>query len=60
MKVKIGNTIYDSNEEPIMLILSESDKENITWMSTDATKYCSFPNDYNLDDIKEFMKTEEI
>jgi hypothetical protein len=60
MKVKIGNTIYDSNEEPIMLILSELDKKNITWMATDATKYCSFPDDYDLDDIKEFMKTEEI
>ena len=27
MKVKIGNTIYDSSEEPIMLILSNKDKE---------------------------------
>lgn len=42
MKVKIGNTIYNSNEEPIMLILSESDKENITNMATEAIKFCSF------------------
>jgi hypothetical protein len=58
MKVKIGNTIYDSNEEPIMLILSESDKENITNMTTEAVKFCSFPDKYDFDYIKEFMKTE--
>lgn len=55
MKVKIGEKIYDSNEEPILVILSESDKENIKNMSPDATKYCSFPDTYNLNEIKEFI-----
>ena len=58
MKVKINNKTYDSNEEPIMLILSDQDKKNIKNMADDATKYCSFPEDYN-GDIYEFMGIEK-
>lgn len=28
MKVKIGETIFDSEKEPLMVILSAADKEN--------------------------------
>lgn len=58
MKVKIGNTIYDSNLQPILLILEEEDKSNISEMG-EACKYCSFPEECNTDDIVEFMKVEE-
>ncbi len=57
MKVKIGEKLYDSNEEPILIVLSEDDKDNIKNMSPEATKYCSFPDTYDLEKIKEFMKT---
>lgn len=57
MKVKIGEKVYDSNEEPILVILSEDDKENIRNMSPKATKYCSFPDIYDLEKVKDFMKT---
>jgi hypothetical protein len=57
MKVKVGDKIYDSESEPIMVILSESDKENISNMLPEATKYCSFPDKIPLEIIKEFMKT---
>lgn len=30
MKVKVGNKIYDSNDEPIMIILDDTDKEKRT------------------------------
>lgn len=56
MKVKIGEKIYDSSEEPILIVLSDSDKENIKNMIPEATKYCSFPDTYDLDKIKAFMK----
>lgn len=56
MKVKIGEKIYDSNEEPILIVLSDDDKENINNMIPEATKYCSFPDIYDLVKIKEFMK----
>ena len=55
MQVKIGNKIYDSNQEPILIILSQNDKENIKNMSPEATKYCSFPDSCNREIIKEFM-----
>lgn len=60
MKVKIGNTFYDSGTEPIMIVLSTEDKENISKMG-EATKYCSFPGDkYSLfseEYITNFMET---
>jgi len=44
MKVKIGNTVYDPSETPIMVVLSEADKKNISTMSEDNTKYCVYPS----------------
>jgi len=44
MKIKIGNVIYDSEQQPIMVILTQKDKENITNMPPDATRYCEFPD----------------
>ena len=58
MKVKIGNVVYDSNKEPIMLILSDADKKNIAAMAPDATRYCSFPDTASEDEIRKWMKTE--
>lgn len=56
MKVKIGNTIYDSRKEPIMLVLSDQDKENISNMDLNAHKFCSFPNSWDEKEIENFMK----
>ena len=61
MKVKIGNKIHDSNIEPVMLILSKGEREQIANMHPAATKYCSYPNtDEFIKDkhkkIKEWMK----
>ncbi len=59
MKVKIANAIYDSNEEPIMLILEDEDKENIKNMDEDYHKYLSYPDNLTEDEAKKFMKVEE-
>jgi len=56
MKVKIKDKIYDSNNEPIMIILSDEDKQNISNMLLECTKYCSFPENMNEETIKDFMK----
>jgi hypothetical protein len=62
MKIKIGNTIYDSETEPIMIIF-ESDKDrksivsHISNMQDGSTKYVQYPNDMKYDDVKNFMKT---
>lgn len=58
MKVKIGDKIYDSNQEPIMIIMDEQDKQNISNMDFRSTKYCSFPDTWDLNTIEVFMKTK--
>jgi hypothetical protein len=58
MKVKIGDKIYDSREEPILLILSEEDKRNLERMDTEATKFLSFPDKIDLNEAKRFMKID--
>lgn len=56
MKAKIGNRLFDSRNEPIMIVLSDSDKENISNMPNDKTKYCSYPKGMNAEDIIDFME----
>ena len=58
MKVKIGNTIYTSEDGPIMVILNKQDKINIANMLETATKYCEFDEDStSLEEVEEFMET---
>jgi len=52
MKVKIGDKIYDTNQEPIMLMLNDVDKENISNMGESNTKYCAFPESMDSDSVK--------
>ena len=58
MKVKVGNKIYDSNEEPIMIILDDVDKENIAKMHKDKYKFISYPSDMNVDVVRNWVKNE--
>lgn len=59
MKVKIKDKIYDSHDEPIMIILESYNKEDISNMAEEARKYCEYPDEYDEDEIREFMKTGE-
>ena len=64
MKVKIGNKIYDAEKEPIMIIINKAEKQQITNMHPDATKYCQYPyaEEWKLNDyakIKNWMRTDE-
>ena len=56
MKVKIDGIIYDSNEEPIMIILEDYEKEHIKNMAPESYKYCSFPAFVGKEEIKKFME----
>ena len=59
MKVKIGNRIYDSEHEIIMIILSDADKKNIAEMHPDCEKYCSYPSDiYQPKFVEQWMKED--
>ena len=55
MKVKIKDQIYDSNEEPIMLILTDIEKEHIRDMPSECTKYASAPDSLGAEGLKAFM-----
>jgi len=59
MKVKVGDKIYDGEKEPIMIILTDKDKENIALMLDDCTKYCQYPDGMWDDEIYAFMLTDE-
>ena len=56
MKVKIGNKIFNPEEEPIMIILNDKDKENIKNMKVTATKYICFPKSTSIEEINKFKE----
>lgn len=58
MKVKIGEKIYDSNVEPIMLILGDDDKFNIEAMDETCANYCSYPEAMTEEEAEKFMVIE--
>ncbi len=43
MKVKIGDTVYDSSKEPILLILTPRERLDIIAMPSSVDKYVSSP-----------------
>ena len=43
MKVKVGDTWYDGKKQPVMVELTDKDKENICEMPETSSKYCQYP-----------------
>lgn len=62
MKVKIGDKIYDSENEPIMIIMDDIDKENINKAAkihTDGSyRFVTFPVEMNVIDIRNWMYSD--
>lgn len=58
MKVKVGDKIYDGNEELVMIILTDDDKKNIARMLPDCTRYCQGPDDVSDEEMDKFMETD--
>ena len=56
--VKVGDKIYSGDEQPIMVILTERDKYNITNMAPEMTRYAEYPDHYDPEEIHIWM-TEE-
>jgi hypothetical protein len=56
MKVKIGNKIYNEEDEPILLILNSEEKNLIKNMSKEDCNYCSYPDNGVEEEIIKFMK----
>lgn len=64
MKCKIGDTIYDGEEQPVMVILTPTEREQITAMGPEATRYCTYPDtpewtDNEYKKIKEWMEVDD-
>ncbi len=60
MFVKIGNVIYDSCVTPIMLVLSDRAKQQISNMDPEQHRFCLFPEEISNSDVKEFMNDPVI
>lgn len=58
MKVKVGDKIYDGEDEPVMVILTEKDKENIINMADEGTRYCCAPDNSDPKEIEAWMRAE--
>lgn len=58
MKVKVGSHLYDSEYEPIMVILSDKDKENISKMTQNSCKYICAPADMEEGELKKWIRRE--
>ena len=57
MKVKIGDTTYDSSEQPIMLILNVGEREQIANMPRESKgKYCQAPDSVSESELLNFME----
>lgn len=57
MKVKIDDKVYDGEEVPIMIIVSEGEKKQIGNMPIGMNRYCIYPkNKYSGEEIMEWME----
>ena len=57
MKVKVGDKIYTSEDQPIMVILTELDKRNITNMKPGDLLYSETPDGKSADEVLGWMMT---
>jgi hypothetical protein len=56
--VKMGDQYFDSDEQPIMLILNSYEKDHVRNMG-EQKQYCAFPSDYDIEKIKKWMKVPQ-
>jgi hypothetical protein len=59
MTIKIGNKIYDGYKQPIMIILTSSDKKLIRSMRREDHKLCYCPIKMKKEAIKKFMNIDK-
>jgi len=55
MKIKIGQKVYSSNSEPVMIILEETDKFNI-FNTREGIKFCAHPSSMRPEQIHQWLK----
>lgn len=55
MIVKIGNKIFDSKNQPIMVILQDDDIKNIYKLNNNEYRYFIYEGKMSEEEIKNFM-----
>lgn len=57
MQVKIGNKVFNSDDLPIMLLLSNEEKNRMLNTESKGDKYCSYnPKVISAENIKNWME----
>ena len=58
MKVKIRDQWYDAVNEPIMILTTKEERDQIGSMPEDAVgKYCQAPDTFSEEEIRAFMES---
>ncbi len=60
MKVKIGDIIYDGEDQMVMVILSDKDKYNIAHMAPEAHSYAAAPEGTPWTDLVDWMVYSDV
>lgn len=58
MIVKIGEKIFDSKDEPIMIVVQEGDKHNLYILKDNEFRLCFHSGDVDEKELEEFMKLD--
>lgn len=59
MKVMVGSTVIDSDDEPVMLLLTKEERQTISEMGV-AVYFCSYPEGMTYDEVERFMKKHDV
>lgn len=55
MKIKIGDTWYDSDRQPLMVRFSAEEKNLVANMSGENNNFCCFPEGTPTEAVRAFM-----
>lgn len=58
MKIIIGEKVFDSEKEAILIVLNKNDKQNIVNMTEDSYGYLCYPSTMNTDEAQIWGKKQ--
>lgn len=56
MKVVVGEVLYESTDEPILLVLTPEEKELIKTMPEDHKRFCVYPENMEEKEVNEWLR----
>jgi len=58
MKIKAAGFLFDSDREPLMIVLTPQDKERIKAMGDDQNEYIIFPKHMTREQVQVWANSE--